>query len=83
MNILKNPFFLLGNLPLISILQVIDGRTTVIFKKHRVKNEIQTSLSFSIITEKRTFDLEASAQENKQKFLQALHYVLDHKYKLK
>ncbi len=68
-----------GSIALDSISNIVEGRAQGHFHRFKVKDMNQDKLSFSIISSRRTLDLEASIKENKIKFLESLNILIQKK----
>ena len=68
-----------GSIPLDSIQDIAEGRSQGHFHRFKVKDMNQDKLSFSIISSRRTLDLEASIKENKLRFIESLRILIQKK----
>lgn len=59
------------------ISQIVEGRGSKKFKRFKTDSEQQERLSFTLITKKRTLDLEAACMEDKLNFLRNLKILME------
>ena len=58
------------------ITSILEGRQTKKFKRFKAESDNQDKLSFSLITKKRTLDLEASNLRDKELFIANLQLLM-------
>lgn len=58
------------------IKEITDGRKTANFRRFKTKDEEKNNLSFSLVLESRTIDLQAVTIQDKEKFLNSLVKIL-------